>query len=199
MSENSVSRRDILRTLAVGAAGGSVLQIIPAKAAEFAHQAVHNEKAASPSGKYVPKYFSAHQYETLSNLCDTIIPKDEKSGGAIEAGAPEFIDLITSENEEFQLALGGGLMWLDTFCLDRYSSVFLGCTPEQRKEVLDLIAYRKNAKQDPSLSQGVAFFAKLRKFTCDSFYTSKIGIADLQYIGNTALREFPGCPPLPEA
>ena len=199
MSTNSVSRRDILRTLAIGAAGGSVLQIIPAKAAEFAHQAVHNEKAASPAGKYTPKYFSAHQYEMLTNLCDTIIPKDEKSGGAVEAGAPEFIDLLTSENEEFQLALGGGLQWLDSFCSDRYSNVFLDGTSEQRKEVLDLIAFRKNAKQDPTLSQGVAFFAKLRKFTCDGFYTSKIGIADLQYIGNTALREFPGCPPLPEA
>ena len=199
MSTNSVSRRDILRTLAIGAAGGSVLQIIPAKAAEFAHQAVDNEKAASPAGKYTPKYFSAHQYEMLTNLCDTIIPKDEKSGGAVEAGAPEFIDLLTSENEEFQLALGGGLQWLDSFCSDRYSNVFLDCTSEQRKEVLDLIAFRKNAKQDPTLSQGVAFFAKLRKFTCDGFYTSKIGIADLQYIGNTALREFPGCPPLPEA
>ena len=41
------------------------------------------------------------------------------------------------------------------------------------------------------------FFAFLRNLTCDAFYTSKIGIADLQYIGNTALREFPGCPPLP--
>jgi hypothetical protein len=32
--------------------------------------------------------------------------------------------------------------------------------------------------------------------TCDAFYTSKVGIADLQYIGNTALAEFPGCPPI---
>jgi gluconate 2-dehydrogenase gamma chain len=199
MSEHSVSRRDILRTLAISAAGGSVLQVIPAKAAEFAHQAVHNEKAASAAGKYVPKYFSAHQYEMLTSLCDTIIPKDEKSGGAVESGTPEFIDLLTSENEDFQLVLGGGLQWLDNYCTDRYSNVFLDCTPEQRKEVLDLIAFRKNAKQDASLSQGVAFFAHLRKFTCDGFYTSKIGIADLQYIGNTALREFPGCPPLPEA
>ena len=199
MTENSVTRRDILRTLAVGAAGGSVLQVIPAKAAEYAHQLVHNEKTASATGKYVPKYFSAHQYEMLTNLCDTIIPKDEKSGGAVEAGAPEFIDLLTSENEEWQLAFGGGLQWLDNFCSDRYSNVFLDCTPEQRKEVLDLIAFRKNAKQDPSLSQGVAFFALLRRRTCDGFYTSKIGIEDLQYIGNTALREFPGCPPLPEA
>jgi hypothetical protein len=199
MSETSITRRDILRTLAVSAVGGSVLQVIPAKAAEYAHQAVHNEKAASPGGKYVPKYFSAHQYETLTTLCDTIIPKDDRSGGALEAGAPEFIDLLTSENEEYQLALGGGLMWLDGFCTDHYSNVFLDCTPEQRKDVLDLIAFRKNAKQDLSLSQGVAFFAFLRRLTCDGFYTSKIGIADLQYIGNTALREFPGCPPLPES
>jgi gluconate 2-dehydrogenase gamma chain len=199
MTENSVTGRDILRTLAVSAAGGSVLQVIPAKAAEYAHELVHNEKAASPAGKYVPKYFSAHQYEMLLVLCDTIIPKDDKSGGAVEAGAPEFIDLLTSENEDWQLAFGGGLQWLDNFCSDRYSNVFLDCTPEQRKEVLGLIAFRKNAKQDPSLSQGVAFFALLRRRTCDGFYTSKIGIEDLQYIGNTALREFPGCPPLPEA
>jgi gluconate 2-dehydrogenase gamma chain len=199
MTENSVTRRDILRTLAIGAAGGSVLQVIPAKVAEYAHQMVHNEKTASAAGKYVPKYFSAHQYAMLLTLCDTIIPKDEKSGGAVEAGAPEFIDLLTSENEEWQVALGGGLQWLDSFCSDRYSTVFLECTPEQRKEVLDLIAFRKNAKQDLSLSQGVVFFAFLRRFTCDGFYTSKIGIEDLQYIGNTALREFPGCPPLPGA
>src|SRR5260370_19742914 len=146
MSENSVSRRDILRTLAVGAAGSSVLQVIPAKAAEYAHQVVHNEKSASPAGKYVPKYFSAHQYEILTTLCDAIIPKDDKSGGAVEAGAPEFIDLLTSENQEYQLALGGGLQWLDSFCSDRYSELFLDCTPEQRKAVLDMIGFRTNAK-----------------------------------------------------
>jgi Gluconate 2-dehydrogenase subunit 3 len=193
-----ITRRDILRTLAFGAAGGSVLQVIPAEAAEYIHQMVHKEKAAAPAGKYAPKYFSAAQYAALTFLCDAIIPKDEKSGGAVEAGAPEFIDLLTSENPEFQLKLGGGLFWLDAACTDRYDKVFMECMPEQKKEILDLIAYRKNAKKDPSLSQGVAFFAFLRNLTSDGFYTSKIGIADLQYMGNTALREFPGCPTLPE-
>jgi gluconate 2-dehydrogenase gamma chain len=192
-----ISRRDILKTLAITAAGGSVLQLIPAQAAEYAHQAVHKEKAAA-SGKYPPKYFTPHQYETLSSLCDTIIPKDEKSGGAIEAGAPEFIDLLTSENDKYQLKLGGGLYWLDGFCADHYSATYLDCAPEQKKSVLDLLAFRKNAKADPTLSQGVSFFAFVRSLTCDAFYTSKIGIADLQYIGNTALPDFPGCPPLPE-
>jgi hypothetical protein len=198
MSNESISRRDILRTLAVTAAGGSVLQIIPAEAAAYVHQVVHKEKSASPAGKYTPKYFSAPQYATLLSLCDSIIPKDKTSGGAVEAGAPEFIDLLTSENPKYQLKLGGGLFWLDGFCIDRYGVIYLECKPEQQKEVLDLIAFRKNAKQDAALSQGVAFFAFLRRLTCDGFYTSKIGIADLQYIGNTSLRDFPGCPPLPE-
>jgi gluconate 2-dehydrogenase gamma chain len=198
MAIQSISRRDILKTLAVTAAGGSVLQIIPAEAAAYIHQMVHKEKTAAPAGKYTPKYFSAPQYAALLALCDTIIPKDEKSGGAVEAGAPEFIDLLTSENPEYQLKLGGGLFWLDGFCTDRYGSIFLECKPEQQKEVLDLIAFRKSAKQDAALSQGVAFFAFLRNLTCDGYYTSKIGITDLQYMGNTSLREFPGCPPLPE-
>jgi len=85
MSTTGISRRDVLKTLALSAAGGSVLQVIPLEAAELAHQMVHKEKAAAPAGKYVPKYFTAKQYETLTWLCDTIIPKDEKSGGAVEA------------------------------------------------------------------------------------------------------------------
>lgn len=193
-----ISRRDVLRNLAVGAAGSSVLQVVPAQAAELAHEMIQQEKAASLAGTYSPKFFRAHQYQTLVLLCDLIIPKDDVSGGAVEAGAPEFIDLLTSENQEYQAVLGGGLMWFDNFCTDRYGRTFLECSPAQQKEALDLIAYRENAKKDSSLSQGIAFFAKLRLMTCDGFYTSKIGIEDLKYIGNTALAQFPGCPPLPK-
>ena len=157
MANGGVSRRDVLRTLAVGATAGSVLTMIPAQAAEFAHNLVQKEKAVA-AGKYAPKFFPAKQYETLISLCDTIIPKDEKSGGAVEAGAPEFIDLITSENVEYQTQLGGGLMWLDNHCIDEFGKVYMECTPEQRKTTLDLIAYRKNAKAQPELQQGVAFF-----------------------------------------
>src|SRR5947199_10144551 len=133
MPNESISRRDVLRTLAVTAAG-SVLQIIPAEATEYVHHMVHKDKAAAPAGTYTPKYFSASQYATLLFLCDTIIPKDEKSRGAAEAGAPDFIDLLTSENPEFQLKLGGGLFWLDGNCIDRYGKVLMDCAPEQKKE-----------------------------------------------------------------
>jgi gluconate 2-dehydrogenase gamma chain len=197
MSSKSVSRRDILKTLGMSMMAGGVLSTIPAQAAEYAHHMVMAEKAATATGVYTPKYFSAHQYKTLQTLCQTIIPADGDSGGAIEAGAPEFIDLISSENEAYQLKLGGGLMWLDETCTDRYGKVYLDCVPEQQKEILDLIAYRKNAKADPSLSQGIDFFSFLRNMTADGFFTSKIGIEYLGYIGNTFLTEFKGCPPVP--
>jgi len=194
-----ISRRDILKSLTFTAITGSVLRVIPLEAAEYAHRMVRAEKAAAENQAYAPKFFSAHAYKTLQSLCQSIIPSDDDAKGAIEAGAPEFIDLITSENKEYQVSLGGGLMWLDNTCLDRYGSAYLDCTPAQQKEILDLIAYKKNAKQDPSLGQGIEFFAFLRKLTADGFFTSEIGIAYLGYIGNTFVREFPGCPPVPEA
>ena len=195
----SISRRDVLKSLAVSAAATSVLRVIPAHAAEIAHQMIAAEKAAAPAKAYTPKFFSAHDYKTLQALCQTIIPADADSGGAIEAGAPEFIDLLTSENKDYQITLGGGLMWLDSTCSDRYGMAYLECTPEQQKEILDKIAYRKNALADSSLDQGVAFFSSLRNMTADGFFTSKLGIQYLGYIGNTILKEFPGSSPLPEA
>jgi hypothetical protein len=194
----SISRRDILKSLTMTAVAGSVLRVIPLHAAEYAHHMVSAEKAAQ-NNVYTPKFFSAHAYKTLRSLCDTILPSDDEAKGAIEAGAPEFIDLLTSENKDYQLTLGGGLMWLDNTCIDRYGNVYLECTPAQQKETLDLIAYRKNAKNDASLGQGIEFFSFLRKLTADGFFTSEIGINYLGYIGNTFLSEFPGCPPVPEA
>ena len=193
----AISRRDILKSLTVTAVAGSVLRVIPLEAAEYAHRMVKAEKAAAENSVYTPKFFSAHAYKTLQSLCQTIIPSDEEAKGAIEAGAPEFIDLLTSESQEYQVALGGGLMWLDNTCIDRYEKPYLDCSADQQKEILDLIAYRRNAKKDPSLGQGIEFFSFLRKLTADGFFTSEIGISYLGYIGNTYVTEFPGCPPVP--
>jgi gluconate 2-dehydrogenase gamma chain len=199
MSINSISRRDILKSLGMGAVATSVLRVIPLKAAEYAHHMVAAEKAAAPSGAYTPKFFSPRDYKTLQTLCQTIIPADAESGGALEAGAPEFIDLLTSENPKYQLELGGGLMWLDGECTDRYGKPYMESAPEQQKEILDLIAYAKNGDKDPSLRPGVEFFVLLRELTADGFFTSEIGIKYLGYVGNTYLLSFNGCPPVPEA
>lgn len=197
MFSDAPSRRAILKSLTMGAAVGSILRVIPLQAAEYAHHLIDDEKSANQAAAYAPKFFDPHQYKTLQSLCEAIIPADADSGGAIEAGAPEFIDLLTSENTGYQKTLGNGLKWLDSTCTTRYGKAYLESTPPQQKEILDLIAWHKNADIDETLHEPVEFFSFLRNFTADGFFTSKIGIKYLGYKGNTFLTEFPGCPPVP--
>src|SRR6202007_619941 len=135
MPENIVSRRNVLKSLSMGAVAGSVLRVIPVEAAEYAHRLIAAEKADDKTEH--PRNFSPpHQYKTLRVLCETIFPADADCGGAVEAGAPEFIDLLTSENPEYQLKGGGGLMWLDAACTDRYGKAYFDCSAGQQKEML---------------------------------------------------------------
>jgi hypothetical protein len=194
MTLDPLSRRAVLKSLGMSVAVGSVLRVIPLEAAEHAHNAIEAEKS---SGPYAPKFFDARSYKTLQALCDAIIPSDADSGGAVEAGAPEFIDLLTSENTGYQATLGELLHWLDTTCTMRYGKVWLECAHAQQIEILDQVAYLKNAEQDPGLAAPVSNFGFLRSFVADGFFTSRIGIKYLGYKGNTYLTEFPGCPPVP--
>jgi len=189
-----VSRRALLKSLSMSVAAGSVLRVIPLHAAEHAHHAIEEEQAA---GAYTPKFFDAHGYKTLRSLCDTILPADADAGGALEGGAPEFIDMLTSENTEYQEKLGGLLKWLDATCTTRYNKTWVDSAPQQQTEILDQIAYRKNADSDQSLGKPIEYFSFLRNFTADGYFTSKVGIHYLGYKGNTYLTEFPGCPPVP--
>jgi hypothetical protein len=194
MTLDPLSRRAVLKSLTIGVAAGSVLRVIPVQAAEHAHHAIEAEKAAGP---YVPKFFDAQGYKTLQAISDTIIPPDSDSGGAVEGGAPEFIDLLTSENTEYQATLSEFFRWLDATCTTRYGKPWLDCARPQQTEILDLVAYRKNAEQDARLEKPVYGFGFLRNFVADGFFTSQIGIRYLGYKGNTYLTSFPGCPPVP--
>jgi len=157
----------------------------------------HGHDAAPPveAGARSSLYFSEAQYLLLSRLCQLIIPPASgNSGGAIEARVPEFIDLLTSENQDYQLRLSGGLAWLDALCAKRFDSIFSNCTEAQQKSVLDAIAFRAGAVQDQSLLPGIEFFAFLRDLVLDGFFTSDIGIEYLEFRGNRALAKFNGCP-----
>jgi gluconate 2-dehydrogenase gamma chain len=197
MVTDLVSRRAVLKSLTAGAVAGSVLRVIPLQAAKYTHHLIATEKSAAVDGSYTPKFFSSRDFKTLQVLCETILPADADCGGAIEAGAPEFIDLVTSENTGYQAQLGPGIRWLDATCTSHYGQPYTDCAPQQQTEVLDRIAYRKNAGQNEELTSAVEFFSLLRNLTADGFFTSKIGIKYLGYKGNTYLEEFPGCPAVP--
>jgi hypothetical protein len=148
--------------------------------------------AAKTGAPFKPKFFTAHEYATVRMLVDIIIPKDERSGSATDAAVPEFMDFIMGDEPSRQLAMRGGLAWLDRECESRFDKPFITCTGAQRTEVLDVIAWPKTAP--PNMSHGVAFFNSFRDLTASGFWTSKMGIKDLQYIGNVYVAEWKGCP-----
>ncbi len=127
-------------------------------------------------------FFTAHEMATITVLSDIIIPKDDRSGSASDAKVPEFIEFIVKDKPENQVPMRGGLRWLDMQCLKRYNNPFKDCNQQQQIEMVDQIAYPAKAK--PEMKQGVAFFDRMRSLTASGFFTSKIGIEDLGYVGN---------------
>lgn len=137
------------------------------------------------------KFFTDAEMKTITILADIIIPADEHSGSASDAKVPEFIEFIVKDIPEHQLPMRGGLRWLDMQCAKRYNKSFAESSAAQRIEVIDLIAYPEKAT--PENSQGVAFFNRMRNLTATGFFTSKMGIKDLNYVGNTP-NEWDGVP-----
>jgi gluconate 2-dehydrogenase gamma chain len=137
-------------------------------------------------------YFDAHEKATITTLADIIIPKDEHSGSASDAGVPDFIEFIVKDEPHHQLPMRGGLRWLDLESLRRFEKDFVSCTPQQQTAVVSDIAYPAQAK--PEMKPGVTFFNKMRDLTAIGFFTSKIGIADLGYKGNKP-GKWEGVPP----
>jgi len=186
MSENpEYSRRDLLvrigGSISLAAMGEGVLQ---AQEAQHVHQAVAQEKAQK--GPYQPKALTAHEYATLRRLADLIIPADERSPGALEAGAADFIDFLCAASDEMRDIYTGGIAWLDDQMRRRHDGRdFLGAQPAQQTEMLDLIAYRRN--QSPELGPGIQFFTWVRRMVADAYYTSPIGFRELGYLGNSAM------------
>jgi hypothetical protein len=186
-----VSRRDMFQ----------ILGAVPAVAAAGAHSHMHTgqEEPAAPKGPYKRQTFDDHQWETVKVLCDLIIPADERSVSASQAGVPEFIDdwiaFRTDQdgNMDLRAEIFGGLMWLDHESNRLFEKTFIGASVDQQKQLLDRIAYPGKAAKDDS--PWVAFFTQFRGLTVGGFFSSKQGVADLPYLGNRAVAEWKGCDP----
>lgn len=148
------------------------------------------------SSDYERQFFTDHEYETVSVLAAMVIPADERSGSASDAGVPAFIDFIMSDElingvEQRQTAMRGGLAWLDYQCMERYDGrFFIECSEAERKEFLDMIAYPEQAPA--GMEPGVRFFNSFRNLTASGFFSSKMGVEDLGYMGNVPT-EWTGC------
>lgn len=187
-----MNRRESLKTLGIGTLSASAL--IAACNSDTKNTNASKEVAVDKTGRQdfelirdkslqEGKFFDSVEMATINVLADLIIPKDEHSGSASDAGVPDFIEFIVKDEPEHQLPMRGGLHWLNLQCMNRYNNGFKDCSLQQQTELINEIAYPAKAK--PAMQPGVSFFNKMRDLTAIGFFTSKMGIQDLGYKGNS--------------
>ncbi|HYL34603.1 MAG TPA: gluconate 2-dehydrogenase subunit 3 family protein [Bryobacteraceae bacterium] len=191
------SRRELLKRVAMAVVA---MEAIPLADAQEVHSHAIQEK--SRTGAYKPKLFNKHEYETITRLAELIVPADQVSGSAVDAGAPEFIDLLASHNEKLADICTGGIGWIDTFARTLYQTTFVEARAERQIALLEQLVRARTqsegsgsgpreprnpgAREAINLSPGVTFFNWISRMAIDAFYTSPIGMKDLGYMGNSA-------------
>ncbi len=174
------------------------------------------------TGPYQPQFFLPWEYQMVELLTAIIIPSDG-TPGAREAGVSEFIDFMVASSPEvgmfkyqppsdqqpvsdrervpdamqsrddIQNRFRLGLYWLEGHARLCYKKGFLECTPEQQSDILEHLAYK--ARYRPGEEEGRAFFELIRRYTVMGFYTTRIGLEQLDYKGlQVVWAAMPACP-----
>ncbi|MBL0937921.1 MAG: gluconate 2-dehydrogenase subunit 3 family protein [Gemmatimonadaceae bacterium] len=188
-----MERRDIMKLLATVPLGAWALSSGDvADAALHTHGVLDELEQTQPARAYTPKFFQPLEWRTVRVLSDIVIPRDAKSGSATEAGVPEFMDFVMVTYTNNQARMRDGLGWLNAESRARFTKSFPDLTAAQRIAIVNDIAWPNKAK--PEHQAGVRFFNAFRDLCAGAFFTSRIGVKDIGYMGNVPQVAWKGCP-----
>ncbi len=188
MAGQGLERREILRAMALAAAA-SQFPGFSRWAFACGHVGVSTQESKSDS--YNPQFFTLPEYEMVERLSEMILPSDG-SPGAREAGVSEFIDFMVFSDPSVQYRFRYGLIWLNTRSDELYGKTFRGLTADEQSDILQHLAYKDHYR--PGEDEGREFFKLIREYAIMGFYTSRIGLEQLDYPGLKLYSESPGCP-----
>ena len=189
-----MDRRDSLKSIFLGSLGTGLLLTgcntdIATPTPEIAQAAEDYfgrtpEEAALIEELNSEQFFNEHEMETLHVLCALILPANEEYGSATDAGVPDFLEFIVKDMPYLQTPIRGGLMWLDHTSNATFNTEFKGASEDNQKAILDTIAFPDPEKSSWEQPVQVQFFSLMRNLTMTGYYTSEMGIKDLDYKGN---------------
>jgi len=185
-----MDRREALKTLSLGTLAASFSMTGCETPTREQQDRFWKHVTEEDLEKWESQFFTDHEFETVRQLANLVIPADERSGNAEEAGVPQFIDFMMLDRPENQTPMRGGLNWLDVQCQRLFGNNFIDCSEDEKRQMLDEIAYPEAAR--PEMQPGVEFFNRFRDFVASGFWSSKIGIEDIGYIGNMP-NDWQGC------
>jgi gluconate 2-dehydrogenase gamma chain len=189
MAGQGLERREVLRIMAMAAAASGFPGF-----ARWTFACGHGAPGLLQlrPATYTPRFFSADEYATLTRLTEIIVPSDD-TPGAREAGVSEFVDFMAASNPKIQYPFRYGLTWLDAHAGRSSGGTFRALEAPPQEELLGRLAYKDRHR--PGEEEGRAFFKLLRDYTLMGFYTSKVGLQQLEYPGlRSHYPSLPGCP-----
>lgn len=167
----AVNRRDLIRTAILGSGAALSGQA----------QHTHATPAAAPSAQaaanaaWKPLLFDEHQNQTVIALTELIIPQTD-TPGAKAALVNRYIDLILNDGDsEPRVSFLEGLGWLDGYSIRKHNAPFVKLSAAQQTEILETL----DGVKLPEIEPGARFFSQIKRLTVDGYYTSKIGIDEL--------------------
>jgi len=147
-------------------------------------------------GEIWPLTLTAAERQTAAALADAILPADRQSPSASSVGVVDFIDEWVSAPYPDQLRdrpiVLEGLAWIDAESRRRFSETFANLRTNDQQAICNDIC--SEARAEPALKNQAHFFAVFRDLTAGGFYSTPIGRADLQFVGNVPLAQFDGPP-----
>lgn len=185
-----MERREILRVISLAAAAGQFPGF-----SRWAFACPQHESPAlvkQPAVAYRLQFFTPEEHAIIETLTDLIIPNDG-TPGAKDAGVSEFIDFMAFSDPGIQFAMRYGAGWIDARARQLFDKPFTELTREQQTGMLERLAYKDKHREGEE--DGRAFFKLIREYTMMGFYTSRLGMAELD---SPALKvyydQMPYCP-----
>src|SRR3954453_663609 len=152
-----------------------------------------------------PLYFSRDEYQLLDTLTELIIPADNHSPGAHEAGVARFIDKSVAEAflPEDKSSWQKGLAGVNALAHSMHSRPFLQLDKDRQKSVLQSMSTSEKADKTNASNEGDSgenrsrteqkFWGQLKQTTAFVYYSSSVGIhKGMEYKGNVFFKQFVG-------
>jgi len=179
-----MNRRTAVRNIAIISAGAS---LFPACTASPDESSLHL--------KNIP--LTGSQENMLAELSETIIPKTSNFIGAKDLKSHEFLLTMVDDcaSPEDQKSFTDGMKAFEEACKKKFNTSFTKCTPQQRNELLKEMEASKDEK-DPAGSGAAKFYKAVKRYTLQSFTSSKEYLLDVRKWKMVPGGDFKGCVPV---
>tara|TARA_B100000780_G_scaffold35911_1_gene22408 strand:+ start:2019 stop:2726 length:708 start_codon:yes stop_codon:yes gene_type:complete len=188
-----MDRRDSIKSIMLGSIGFGVLfegcvtgvssEDVKKTISKFQYGRTDKELAYDKK-LFSIQCFSKKEMKSITQLCNLILPPNE-FGSIEDAEVPELIEFMAKDIPGYEIPIKDGLLMLDKISKQKNSMVFINCNEIEQKKILDQMAFPDPDMSSSEQKEEVKWFSLMRNLTMTGYYTSKVGIEELGYVGNT--------------